>query len=120
VPFQQATSLPVRLDNNPQYTLGGVRIPTVSASAARARDGKLYLSLVNTNPKEAVAVAVGVAGAVAKAASGGVLTASAMDAYNNAASPRSVAPAPYVARAELGKLRLTLKAKSVTVLAIDE
>lgn len=107
VPFQGATSLPVTLGNNPQYAVGGVAIPTVSASAARARDGKLYLSLVNTNPNESVAVAVEVTGAMAKAASGGVLTAGAMDV-------------PLLARGDQGKLLLTLKAKSVTVLAIQE
>ncbi|CAN7360425.1 alpha-N-arabinofuranosidase [Pseudoduganella sp. LjRoot289] len=120
VPFQDAVSLPVKLTNNPTYSLGSIALPTVSASAARARDGKLYLSLVNTDPKEAVTVTVGVAGVVAKAASGGVLTAGAMDAYNSAAAPGSVAPAPLMARAEQGKLLLTLKAKSVSVLAIEE
>ncbi|SFV09035.1 alpha-N-arabinofuranosidase [Pseudoduganella namucuonensis] len=120
VPFQDAVSLPVKLDNNPTYGLGGIALPTVSASAARAMDGKLYLSLVNANPKEAVAVAVSVAGVVAKAANGSVLTASAMDAHNSVASPGSVAPAPFTARGGQGKLLLTLKAKSVTVLAIDE
>ena len=132
VPFQDALSLPVRLDHNPSYSLGGIAIPAVSASAARARDGKLYLSLVNTDPKDAVAVAVGIAGAAAKAAtaataksgpqaaSGAVLTAGAMDAHNSAASPAAVAPAPFTARSEQGKLLLTLKAMSVTVLAIEE
>jgi alpha-N-arabinofuranosidase len=97
VPFQDAASLPVKLDNNPQHA--------VSASAARAKNGKLYLSLVNTNPNEAVAVAVAVAGAQAKAASGGVLTADG--------------PTPFQALGDKGKLLLTLKAKSVTVLAIE-
>jgi len=126
VPFQDAVSLPVRLEHNPPYGLGGIAIPAVSASAARARDGKLYLSLVNTDPKNTVAVAVGVSGAAAKAAkakaaaSGSVLTAGAMEAHNSAASPAAVAPAPFTARSEQGKLLLTLQAMSVTVLAIDE
>lgn len=121
VPFQGAVSLPVRLDHNPRYSLGGTAIPAVSASAASASDGKLYLSLVNTDPKDAVAVAVGIAGAAAKAAaSGTVLASGAMDAHNSAASPAAVAPAPFTARSEQGKLLLTLKAMSVTVLAIDE
>ena len=110
-------------------SLGGIAVPAVSASAARASDGKLYLSLVNIDPKDAVAVAVGIAGAAAtaataksgpQAASGAVLTAGAMDAHNSAASPAAVAPAPFTARSEQGKLLLTLKAMSVTVLAIDE
>jgi alpha-N-arabinofuranosidase len=50
VPFQDATSLPVPGENNPAYKLGGKSIPGISASAARGKDGKLYLALVNTNP----------------------------------------------------------------------
>lgn len=120
VPFQDARSLPVRLGNNPPYAAGGVAVPAVSASAARAGDGKLYLSLVNLDAQQAVDVAVTVAGALPAAASGSVLTADAMDAYNSAASPAAVAPAPFTARGEQGRLRLTLRAKSVTVLAIGE
>ena len=97
VPFQDAVTLPVRLDNDSQHA--------VSASAARAKNGKLYLSLVNTNPNEAVAVAVAVAGAQVKEASGEVLAAGA--------------PLPFLARADKGKLLLTLEARSVTVLAIE-
>jgi alpha-N-arabinofuranosidase len=115
VPFQDATSLPVTLDNNPQYTLGSVGIPTVSASAARGKDGKLYLSLINTNPKEAVHVTVGVAGAQAKAVNGSVLTAAAMDAHNTFASPKAVVPAPFQASVDDGKLVVKLPAKSVAV-----
>jgi alpha-L-arabinofuranosidase len=97
VPFQDAATLPVRLDNNPQQVVG--------ASAARGKNGKLYLSLVNANPNEAVTVAVAVAGTQIKEASGDVLTADA--------------PLPFTARGDKGKLLLTLKAKSVTVLAIE-
>jgi alpha-L-arabinofuranosidase len=120
VPFQDATSLSVTLDNNPQYTFGSVGIPTVSASAARGKDGKLYLSLVNTNPKQAVSVSVGVAGAKAKAANGSVLTAAAIDAHNTFTSPKGVVPVPFQANVEKGKVMMKLPAKSVAVLAVNE
>jgi alpha-N-arabinofuranosidase len=120
VPFQDATSLPVRLDNNPQYTFGSVGIPAVSASAARGKDGKLYLSLVNTNPKEAMDVSVDVAGARAIGASGSVLTAEAMDAHNTFASPKAVVPAPFQASVDNGKLVIRLPAKSVAVVTVQE
>ncbi|SFV09039.1 alpha-N-arabinofuranosidase [Pseudoduganella namucuonensis] len=120
VPFQDAVSLPVKLDNNPQYTLGGAGIPLLSASAARGKDGKLYLSLVNSSPKDAVAVSVALAGAVGKSASGSVLTAAAMDAHNSFASPKAVMPTPFQARADRGKLPITLPPKSVAVVAVHE
>ncbi len=120
VPFQDAAALPVILANNPHYRLGSAAIPAVSASAARAKDGKLYLSLVNTDPHHAVAVRVELAGATAQAASGSVLTADAMDAHNSFASPTTVLPAPLRAGVDKGKLRLLLPPKSVAVLAVQE
>jgi len=120
VPFQDATSVPVSLGNNPEYRLGDVAIPAVSASAARAKDGKLYLALVNTNPRETADVDVNVAGAGAKGATGSVLTAPAMDAHNTYAAPDAVKPAPFTAQAAGGKLTLHLPAKSVVVVALQE
>ena len=120
VPFQDATSLPATLANNPQYTLGQFSIPTVSASAARGKDGKLYLALVNTNPNQAVDVATDIVGARFATASGSVLTAPAMDAHNTFAAPRVVAPAPFQAQVSNGRLVARLPAKSVAVLAIQE
>jgi len=112
--------VPVSLGNNPDYTLGDVRIKAVSASAARARDGKLYLALVNTNPRETADVDVDVAGAGVKGATGSLLTAAAMDAHNTYAAPDAVKPAPYAAQASGGKLTLHLPAKSVVVVAVQE
>jgi alpha-N-arabinofuranosidase len=116
VPFQDAVALPVTFDKNFAYQFGSVSIPALSASAARGKDGKLYLSLVNTNPKEAVAVSV--AGVVVKSASGSVLTAAAMDAHNSFASPKALMPAPLATRVDQGKLSLTLPAKSIAVVAL--
>jgi alpha-N-arabinofuranosidase len=118
VPFQDAVSVPVKVANNPLYTFGSVAIPAVSVSAARAKDGKLYLALANTNPRETADVDV--SGTSAKAASGTVLTAAAMDAHNTFATPNAVAPAPFAAQATNGKLVLHLPAKSIAVVALQE
>jgi alpha-L-arabinofuranosidase len=120
VPFQDATSLQVKLDDNSQYTLGETSIPAVSATAARGKDGKLYLGLVNTNPKEAVDVTVDVVGAKAISAGGSVLTASAMDAHNTFTQPKAIVPVPFKAKADNGKLVIKLPPKSVAVVALKE
>ena len=119
VPFQGATSLPVTLADNPQYTLGGVSVPEVSASAARGKDGRLYLALVNADPGQAADVAVNVAGQALQGAHGRVLTAGAMDAHNTFQSPQAVKPVPFNAAAANGKLNLTIPAKSVVVVAVE-
>ena len=120
VPFQDSVSLPVQLRNNPQYIWGSASIPAVSASAARGKDGKLHLSLVNTNPKEAMAVSVTVPGSVPKAAKGSLLSARAMDAHNSFAAPNMVVPVPFHASHSQGRLRIELPPKSVAVVAVEE
>jgi alpha-L-arabinofuranosidase len=120
VPFQDARSLPLAIKDNTSYTLGATTIPGVSASAARAKDGKLYLALVNTDPSKAVDVAVSVAGTKVKGAAGKVLTSAAMDAHNTFQNPQAIKPAPFSARAAGGKLSIKLPAKAVMVVALEE
>lgn len=119
VPFQDATSLPVALADNAQYSLGATSIPGVSASAARGKDGKLWLALVNTNPGQPVDVAVDVGGQHATAVNGQLLTADAMDAHNTFQQAALVKPVPFSARADGGKLSVKLPAKSVVVVAVE-
>jgi alpha-L-arabinofuranosidase len=120
VPFQDAKSLPLAIKDNTSYTLGTTTIPGVSASAARARDGKLYLALVNTDPTKVVDVAVNVAGTKVKGAAGKVLTSAAMDAHNTFQNPQAIKPAAYSARAAGGKLSIKVPAKAVMVVALEE
>ncbi|SFU83607.1 alpha-N-arabinofuranosidase [Pseudoduganella namucuonensis] len=119
VPFQDATSLPVSIKGNVNYSLGKVSVPQVSASAARGKDGKMYLALVNTNPNKDVDVTVNVAGGAAKAAQGSVLTAPAMDAHNTFAAPDNVKPAAFSAQAAGGKLSVKVPAKGVVVVNVE-
>jgi alpha-N-arabinofuranosidase len=119
VPFQDATSLPLELKNVPQYTLGNASIPAVSATAARAKDGKVYIALVNANPNKAEKVEVNLAGVTVSGVSGQVLTASAMDAHNTFAAPEAIKPAAYSAKAKNGKLSLEIPAKAVVVVAVE-
>jgi alpha-L-arabinofuranosidase len=120
VPFQDARSLPLAIKDNTSYTLGAVTIPGVSASAARAKDGKVYLALINTDPSRAVDVAVDVTGAKVKGAAGKVLTSAALDAHNTFQNPQAVKPAAFSARAAGGKLSIKVPAKAVMVVALEE
>jgi alpha-L-arabinofuranosidase len=120
VPFQDAKSLPLAIKDNTSYALGAVTIPGVSASAARAKDGKLYLALVNTDPHKAVDVAVNVAGTKLKGAAGKVLTSATMDAHNTFQDPQAIKPAAISARAAGGKLSINVSAKAVMVVALEE
>jgi alpha-N-arabinofuranosidase len=119
VPFQNATSLPVALANNTTYASNGQGVPGISASAARAKDGKTYVALVNTNPREATDVVLNVAGQNVGAVRGQILTADAMDAHNTFENKDAVKPAPFSASAAGGKLTVKVPAKSIIVVAVE-
>ena len=116
---QDATSLPVDLQT-PGYKFGDDSIPAVSASASRAKDGKVHLSLVNADPDHDATVACALEGLAAKTVTGQVLTASTMDAHNTFDAPDAVHPVPFTGAALAGgKLQVTLPSKSVVVLELD-
>jgi alpha-N-arabinofuranosidase len=118
-PFQDATSLPVRIDDNPVYKVGAVEMPGLSATAARGKDGKLYVGLVNANANQPAELTVQVGSTSPKAARGQLLTAAAMDAQNELGKAPQVLPQAYEAQAAGGRLTLKLPAKSVLVVAIE-
>jgi len=120
VPFQDATSLPVSYDALPDYVLGQYRVPSLSATAARGTDGKLYASVANLNPHEAAEISLTVAGAPLKRASAQVLTADAMNSHNTFAVPGAVQPKPFggiVVRGDT--LAFTLPARAIVMIALD-
>ena len=119
VPFQEATTLPLTVEGSPQLQQGDDAIPAISASAARGKDGKLYLALVNAHLHEAETVSVDVAGMTVNGANGEVLTAEAMDAHNTFDAPGNIAPSAYSATAANGTLTLDLPAKSLVVVAVE-
>lgn len=114
-PFQGATSLPLELES-PAY--GGLR--AVDGTAARGTDGKLYVGLVNLDPREGKEVTISLRGVEASGVVGEVLTADAIDAHNTFDAPDTVRPRPFEgARLVDGTLSATLPAKSVVVLALE-
>jgi alpha-N-arabinofuranosidase len=116
---QGATSLPVAL-STPDYVLGTAKIPAVSAAASRDSAGKVHLSLVNANPNTAITVTCTLAGLEAKAVSGRLLTAPAMQACNTFTAPEVVKPQPFTgATLAAGQVTVALPAKSVVVLAFE-
>lgn len=119
VPFQDAASLPVTLANNTVYGENGKGVPGISASAARGKDGKVYVALVNTNPREVTDVTLNVAGQNAGTVRGQVLTADAMDAHNTFERPQAIKPAPFSAQAAGGKLTVKVPAKAVMVFSVE-
>ncbi|HEX8669018.1 MAG TPA: alpha-L-arabinofuranosidase C-terminal domain-containing protein [Allosphingosinicella sp.] len=116
VPFQDATAVPVEVDS-PTYGSGEITLPAVSAAAARGKDGKLYLALVNVDPNRAAPVSAQLPGRRATAT---ILTGPRMDAMNDFGRAPAVAPQPFAGvRLSGGTLRATLPAKSIVMIAVE-
>jgi alpha-N-arabinofuranosidase len=118
-PFQDAISLPVKIENNPVYKLDKFSMPALSATAARGKDGKFYVGLVNSNPNQPAELTLQVGAGAPKSVKGKLLTAGAMDAQNELGKPAQVLPQAYEAQSVDGKLTLKLPAKSVVVIAVE-
>jgi alpha-N-arabinofuranosidase len=119
VPFQDATSVPVTFDAG-TYKNGDITLPRVDAIAAKDTKGKLWLAITNLDPNQPVEIDASVSGMNAKSASGETLTAPQVDSVNTFDAPNTVAPKAISAKAEGGKLVLTLPPKSVTVVSVDQ
>jgi alpha-N-arabinofuranosidase len=120
VPFQDATFVPIELEDVPEYRVGDVAVPSVSATAARAANGDLLVGLVNLHANEAVEVTLSFEGFVAASASGTVLAGDAIDAHNTFENPDLVKPAALDVVLGRESVTATLPARSVSVIAAQE
>jgi alpha-N-arabinofuranosidase len=117
-PWQDATALPIDVVG-PLYKVGEFGLSAVQASAVRDTAGNVHVALVNVDPNRPVSVRVSVSGLQAKAATGRIITAAAMDAHNGFDTPTVVAPKPFSGATVTGdRLDVTLPAKSIVVLQL--
>ncbi len=118
VPFQDAQFLPIEFSAG-EYRFDKFVLPKVDAIAARGKDGKIWLALVNLDPNNAADVTASVPGVAARSAMGLVLTADRVDAINTFDAPKSVEPKPFSASAANGSLVLHLPPHSITVVHLE-
>ncbi|WP_337881430.1 alpha-L-arabinofuranosidase C-terminal domain-containing protein [Rheinheimera sp.] len=119
VPFQDATAVPLKLSGVPEYRLAGVSVPAISATAARTKNGELYLGLVNLHPTQAESADIHLAGITIQHVSGQLLTANQMDAHNTFEKPHAIEPKAFSAEGKNGRLTIELPAKSVLVVKVQ-
>jgi alpha-N-arabinofuranosidase len=110
--------LPISLDAG-RYEHGTRAMPAVSASASRAHDGLVHVTMTNLDPNRARTVEIVVRGRRVASVSGRILTAERMDAHNTFEQPAAVAPAPFTGARLAGEtITVTLPAKSLVVLEL--
>ena len=113
--FQDAKAVPLTYDAG-TYTEGDVTLPRLDAIGAIGKDGKLWLSFTNLDPRQPLKITPTVAGFTFKGASGETLAGDDMGAFNTFAAPARVKPQPAVIKA--GGV-LELPPHSVTVIGLD-
>ena len=118
LPMQDATFVPARFDPG-TYHHGDITLPGVDAVAMRDTAGRLWLSLVNLDPRAAKTVAVDVSGLSVTRAAGEVLTAANVNSINTFEAPDAVAPRPISGTVRGGKATVELPARSVAMIALD-
>jgi alpha-N-arabinofuranosidase len=118
VPFQDARSVPVKLDAG-RWSQGTLSLPRLDAIAAKDTSGRLLLAVTNLDPARQAAIDVSVDGASLQSVSAETLSGEKVDSINTFESPQAVAPKPLAATLDAGRLRATVPAKSVTVFTLS-
>jgi alpha-N-arabinofuranosidase len=115
----EATLLPVTLRSQ-NYQFGGEKIPALSASASKDREGRVHVTLSNLDANQEISLACDVIDAKCEKVTGRVLTAPSIQAHNTFEQPEAVKPVAFTAfeRTDRGLL-VKLPAKSVVVLEIN-
>lgn len=118
---QDAQLLPTYLSCE-EYSCGDKSIPAVSASASRNEDGKIHITLCNSDHATSATLQVEVRGAAPSQVSGRVLTASTLNAHNSFEESEAVKPRALNAkemRLDGERLTVTLPPACVAVLTIE-
>lgn len=113
-----ATLLPSDLTTT-NYSFGDGSLPALNASASRADNGQVNVTVCNLDPNRALDLAIELPGSTPQQVSGRVITADAMDAHNTFEQTDAVTPRPLTgARINGATVTVTLPAKSVTLLSL--
>jgi alpha-L-arabinofuranosidase len=115
---QDATYLPLTLKTN-DYTLGGDKLPAVSASASKDKNGLTHISLVNIDMNKSQDISVDVSKYKFNNVTGRILTSSKVQDHNTFDNPDKVKPATFTGASLKGNnLSLKLPPFSVVVLEL--
>jgi len=116
---QDATLLPLDL-KGADYGFEKDKIPAISMSASKDKEGRIHVTLCNLDPQNTNTVTVDLRGAKPAQVVGRILTADAMNAHNTFEKPETVKPAAFSgARLTANGLEVRLPAKSVVVLELQ-
>lgn len=115
---QDATLLPLTLQTE-NYELNGQKIPAITASASKDKEGVIHISLTNADPHRDLTVNCKINGTDFSEISGRILTAPELNAHNTFDKPQTIQPADFKgAKLAHHQVVVKLPAKSIVVLTL--
>jgi len=115
---QDATMIPVKLITN-EYVFGTEKLPAVSVSASKDKEGVTHISLVNIDASKAQDITVNVNGGKYTVVSGRILSSKKLQDFNSFNDPGKIQPAEFKdAKLSGNSLQVKLPPFSVVVLTL--
>ena len=116
---QNATLLPLTVKSE-DYVLGSHKLPAISASASRDKDGVTHISLVNIDPDHAHKISLNFDSKKFSSVKGNILVSAKVQDYNSFDEPGKIAPKEFNgANLKDNNIAISLPAASVVVLALN-
>lgn len=116
---QDATYLPLDITCDTVNVRGERRVPMVSATASKNKNGEIHISLSNIDVNNAQEVTVNLEGTNAKKAIGEILTSANITDYNSFEKPNTISLVPFNdVKVSKGIMKIKLPAKSIVTLKL--
>lgn len=115
---QDATMIPVQIITN-DYVFGNEKLPAVSASASKDKNGVTHISLVNIDAAKSQDITVNLNGARFTSVTGRILTSKKLQDFNSFTEPNKIAPVDFKdAKLNNNSLSVKLPPYAVVVLTL--
>lgn len=116
---QDATYLPLDITCDTVNVRDERRVPMVSATASKNKNGEIHISLSNIDVNNAQEVTVNLEGTNAKKAIGEILTSANITDYNSFEKPNTISLVPFNdVKVSKGIMKIKLPAKSIVTLKL--
>jgi len=115
---QDAECLSLEFES-PDYIYNGEKIPQLSVSSSRDKDGKIHISICNLSPVQDTEIDIDLRGSVVQSVTGDILTSQEMNARNTFENPNNLKIEEFRnVHLENNRVKGTIPSKSVVVLEI--
>lgn len=115
---QDALLLPLTVKSD-DYEVDGAKLPAISASASKDKNGNIHISLVNIDASKSKEISIALDNITGNSVSGRILKAESLQAHNTFTQPNKITPEAFTGAALSGKtLKVTLPPFSVVVLQV--